>query len=378
MHVVIHRNFLFLILSSALAGSLSTLLIFWVRPRQPPQIESCCQPYCVLRILPLLSFLSSSSSNNEYLPMKISSPITMAYPGPPRRAAGLARYLFLAVGIITIVFFLRNRPLSNSLHIPLDIPDDSDRPNPESSSPSEGRPTSEQETTGQQPEQPITKPNLPPHPIDTLIEAAETTFSDLLKKESHDINTAAAEYRKRRGRHPPPGFDVWFKFAQENNAVMVEDFFDQIYHDLGPFWGLKPSTMRKEAWDYEMTINVRNQNASTTSDWFWTLIWLDLTQTIEHMLPDMDIPLNAMDEPRIVLPWEDVNKYMEKERAARSMPPAKEVVSDFQTLSDKPDPEVKVRAKNWIDTRKFSRFRYQNLLTYPRTILEDRLERMPS
>jgi hypothetical protein len=96
------------------------------------------------------------------------------------------------------------------------------------------------------------------------------------------------------------------------------------------------------------------------------------------MLPDMDIPLNAMDEPRIVLPWEDVNKYMEKERAARSMPPAKEVVSDFQTLSDKPDPEVKVRAKNWIDTRKFSRFRYQNLLTYPRTILEDRLERMPS
>jgi hypothetical protein len=243
----------------------------------------------------------------------------------------------------------------------------------------EHRPTSQQEgqATGQHSEQPITKPKLLPHPIDTLIEAAEKTFSDLLKKESHDIKTAAAEYRKRRGRHPPPGFDVWFEFAQGNNAVIVEDFFDQIYHDLGPFWGLKPSIMRREAQDYEMTINVRNQNASANSYWFWTQIWLNLTQTIEHMLPDMDIALNAMDEPRIVLPWEDVNKFMEMERATRSMPPPKEVISQFQTLSDKPDPEVKVRPKNWVETRMFPCLRYKTLLTSSRTILEDRLKRMP-
>ena len=133
--------------------------------------------------------------------------------------------------------------------------------------------------------------------------------------------------------------------------MMVEDFFDQIYHDLGPLWGLQPSLMRKEAWSYEMNINIRGHNASTGSNWFWTQIWLNLTQTIEHLLPDMDIALNAMDEPRIVVPWEEIDKYMEIERTTRGMPPPSEVVSDFSTLGNKPDPDVKVRPKEWSEYR---------------------------
>jgi hypothetical protein len=135
--------------------------------------------------------------------------------------------------------------------------------------------------------------------------------------------------------------------------VMVEEFWDQIYHDLGPFWGLPPSTMRKEAWDYEIAINIRNHNASAGSQWFWTQIWLNLTQTIESYLPDVDIALNAMDEPRIVVPWEEIDKYMEAERATRSIPPASEVITDFQSLGPRPNPEVKVRPKEWEETRKF-------------------------
>jgi hypothetical protein len=132
---------------------------------------------------------------------------------------------------------------------------------------------------------------------------------------------------------------------------MVEDFFDQIYDDLGPFWGLPPSTMRKEAWDYEMTINIRNQTAVTGSEWFWTKIWQNLTQTIEHLLPDMDLALNAMDEPRIVTPWEEISRLMEIEQKTRSMPPPAEVITEFSRLSGKPDPEVQVGDKNWEDTR---------------------------
>jgi hypothetical protein len=289
--------------------------------------------------------------------MKISSPITMAYPGPPRRAAGLARYAVLAVVILGILYYLRTSALSNSAYTPIDSTPENLPQVPSAQNPVEPGIEPTESVVEPQVEKPVLTPTLNAHPIDTLIKSAESTFKDLLKKESHDLPSAAAEYRKRRGRHPPPGFDDWFKFAQENGAIMVEDFFDQIYHDLGPFWGLPPSTMRKESWDFEMTINVRNHNASAGSDWFWTQIWLNLTQTIEHLLPDMDLALNAMDEPRIVVPWEQIDKYMETERKTRKMPKPKDVVSKFQTLTLHPDAEVKVVDKEWEETSTFSCFR---------------------
>ncbi|KAI1843425.1 hypothetical protein JX265_013307 [Neoarthrinium moseri] len=193
------------------------------------------------------------------------------------------------------------------------------------------------------------------HPIDSLIKVAEVDFAEIMSRESNTLQEAAAAYRKRRGRHPPPGFKAWFEFAKTHNAVMVEDFWDQIYHDLNPFWGLDPHVMRKEAWDFEMTINVRNGNASAQSDWFWTQIWLDMIKTVEEHLPDMDIALNAMDEPRLVVPWEDISGYMEKEKATRQLHPVKDVISSFDTL-----PSVKegyktpaTRKVKWEDTEPY-------------------------
>jgi hypothetical protein len=195
------------------------------------------------------------------------------------------------------------------------------------------------------------------HPIDTLIAKAEKEFDALLASESKTLADAAAAYRKRRGRHPPPGFDDWFKFAKDHNAVIVEDFWDQVYHDLEPFWALPATQIRKDAWDFEMTINVRNHKATAASDWFWTKIWLNLTQTIEHLLPDMDLALNAMDEPRLVVPWEDIDGYMTEAHKTRHMADAGEVVSEFQKLpapGQGPDKEDKPTEKNWEETRMFS------------------------
>ena len=295
--------------------------------------------------------------------MKVSSPIVMAYPGPPRRAAGLLRIILLALVLVTAFFYFHRSPQPASLGSPLH---ESTSPGtdvlktqhpagpakPAVEPPSKEGPKDKESTK----EAPAAKPaesKETAHPIDSLIATAEKTYDDLMKKETHDLKTAAKVYRERRGRHPPPGFDDWFKFAQDNGAVIVEDFFDQIYHDLNPFWGLSPATMRKEGWDHEMTINIRDRKASAGSDWFWTQIWLNLTQTIEHLLPDMDIALNAMDEPRVVAPWEKINEYMEIERKERAMPPAAEVVSVFQSLP-KPaegDRDVPTREKNWEKTR---------------------------
>lgn len=146
---------------------------------------------------------------------------------------------------------------------------------------------------------------------------------------------------------------------------MVEDFFDQIYHDLGPFWGLDPAILRKESWDYEMVINVRGQKATAVSEWFWTQIWLNMTQSIEDMLPDIDIPLNAMDEPRIIAPWEEVNRLMEIERSTRAMAPAKEVHSSYRTLEEQPEKDLPTRDKNWNRERNIPVFCYYKYLLTP-------------
>lgn len=310
--------------------------------------------------------------------------MTMAYPGPPRRPAGYLRIALLTVFILLAFYHFRHaaQPPQDSL-----VPGDTGV-GPAQPPTTPQKPASYEKTAAEALEKAAAAkdkvaaealqkaadakdkeaPAKPPksdaqdsvHPIDTLFEKAEKEFEEVLKKETRDVKSAAKAYRERRGRHPPPGFDDWFKFAQEKNAVMVEDFFDQIYHDLNPFWGLSPATMRKEGWDYEMTINIRNNNATAGSDWFWTKIWLDLVKTIEHLLPDMDIPLNAMDEPRIVTPWETINEYMEIERKERSMPPAAEVSSEYQTLAPPGEVEkdLKTRERKWEDTREYLRSAY--------------------
>jgi hypothetical protein len=196
-------------------------------------------------------------------------------------------------------------------------------------------------------------PNADSHPIDTLISNAEKDFTAILGKQSYTLADAAAAYRKRRDRHPPPGFDQWFNFAKENNAIIVEDFWDQVYHDLEPFWALPAAQIRKTAWDYEMTINLRNHNATAGSDWFWTQIWLKLIKTIEHLLPDLDIALNAMDEPRLVVPWEDIDAYMAAAGKTRKLSDLSEIVTEFQSLpkpGDGPDKSVEVPDKKWEGT----------------------------
>ena len=170
------------------------------------------------------------------------------------------------------------------------------------------------------------------HPIDALVRAADKVFAAKLSRETKTLPAAAAAYRERRGRHPPPGFDKWYAFAKAKNAVIVEEFWDQIYHDLEPFWGARAAQIRKDAREFEMRIQIRDGRASTGSDWFWTLIWLNLIQSIEHLLPDMDLALNPMDEPRVVVPWEDMAAYLKAAAKTKRMAPVKKVVSDFSRL----------------------------------------------
>lgn len=308
---------------------------------------------------------------------------------PRRRPSGVVRYVLVAIVLLIMIYLYKSpdnslpRPIAGAGPIPRPRPrpydgDSGGRHHPEA--PPTYGPNDDNTPSKPDPEKPYIKPNkgpaLPPlkededdydtgstidsgspistgpddaHPIDRLIYDAELSFAELASKETGTLSDAAQAYRKRRGRHPPPGFDRWFEFAQNNSAIIVEDFFDQIYHDLQPFWGLAPAVLRKESWDFEMTIHVRDGEATSTSDWFWTVIWLDLIKTIQHLLPDMDLPLNAMDEPRHVVPWEEMDKYMKKAAKTVNLPKAKNVRSDFQKLPEpgKGDLKTETRDRAW-------------------------------
>jgi hypothetical protein len=61
------------------------------------------------------------------------------------------------------------------------------------------------------------------HPIEELMERGREQWKSLLKRQSKTIDEAVGEYRRRYGRNPPKGFDVWFKWAKENDVKIVDD-----------------------------------------------------------------------------------------------------------------------------------------------------------
>jgi hypothetical protein len=103
------------------------------------------------------------------------------------------------------------------------------------------------------------------HPIEELIAVADVELTRLLQEEAHTLDDAAQQYRERRGRQPPPGFDLWFEFARNHSAVLVEEFFDRIYDDLNPFWGVSAKQMREQAKTFEHAISVRNGSVTQRS-----------------------------------------------------------------------------------------------------------------
>ncbi|KAJ5084215.1 Lipopolysaccharide-modifying protein [Penicillium alfredii] len=174
----------------------------------------------------------------------------------------------------------------------------------------------------------------PYHPIDTLIDFAQDEWDTLLTNEAHDVASAATRYRTRRGRHPPPGFAEWFEFAKSKNALLIENLFDQIYHDLSPYWGIEPRELRRQAQSFVDRIIVRNHTTSRTDgDPPWIGEWQELVSSIQEFLPDLDMPINMMDESRLVVPWEQINQYIQKEQSSRHLLEAPQVVSEYVTLS---------------------------------------------
>jgi len=196
------------------------------------------------------------------------------------------------------------------------------------------------------------------HPIDELEARANDIFEQYLRKNTSGVEEAAAVYRQRRGRHPPPSFDKWIKFAEEKGALMVEDFFDQIYHDLEPFWDVDSSEIRAFPASWPYVITIRNGTLRRWTDEPPNIApWLDLWETgfgglpLDD-LPDIDLAFNGEDEPKLFVPWETINDHIKAaeprkhtDRSTANQP----ILSDFSSYPPLPFDRPKDTKIPWAD-----------------------------
>ncbi|KAL8736880.1 MAG: hypothetical protein Q9181_002246 [Wetmoreana brouardii] len=155
------------------------------------------------------------------------------------------------------------------------------------------------------------------HPIHQLITEAERAFEGLKSRQSRTLSDAVEEYRRRYKLPPPPNFDKWYKFAKDKNIRLIDEF-DIIHHALLPFWALDPSIIRgraREALGYDnalLGVLIRDGavvSAAGGSEWQQKSTVGMMENFIKH-LPDMDLPFNVHDEPRVVVPSDDLSRLV--------------------------------------------------------------------
>ncbi|KAI9812144.1 MAG: capsule-associated protein CAP1 [Pycnora praestabilis] len=218
---------------------------------------------------------------------------------------------------------------------------------------------------------------LPPltsgsHPIYQLITSAEREFEAVKQTQSESLPEAVAEYRRRYRIPPPPNFDKWYEFAK-NRGVQLIDEYDIIHNSLLPFWALEPSTIRarvRESLGFDnamIGLFIREGSAVRINggdDWQQKATLGMIKDFVQH-LPDMDIAFNIHDEPRVVVPHEDLNRMVVL---------AKDTTMPAAITNDKPKNSFSGRPKDMNDgkrtsevkTTRFNKFAHQPTWTHSR------------
>ncbi|RAL64825.1 hypothetical protein DID88_001422 [Monilinia fructigena] len=172
------------------------------------------------------------------------------------------------------------------------------------------------------------------HPIAALMKKADEAFRIYDESRSKTFKETVAKYRRKYGRHPPPKFVEWYKFARDRNVYNIDDF-EQIMDDLRPFWGVDPAILRSQAAhlhvnkdDWISGIHIRSGKVwkLSSADWRANVMQTMIAPYVKH-LPDMDIAMNKLDQPRLVVPWDDLQALLANETASRIMLP--EAVAEF-------------------------------------------------
>lgn len=208
------------------------------------------------------------------------------------------------------------------------------------------------------------------HPISILASDASKAFNETLTRQSKSLDGAVTEYRRRYGMPPPPHFDKWYEFARQRETMLIDEY-DTIYHSMLPFWGLSPSTIRarvKEDLGFDnvvMGISIRNGEPIHLGNGqgnFQRDAAMKQFSKFAQWLPDMDIEFNVHDEPRVVVPHEQLHRSVMKGYTAQAILNGKtSLFNNFSNSDDllpHPIPEVFTsrflnieRQETWIYSR---------------------------
>lgn len=156
------------------------------------------------------------------------------------------------------------------------------------------------------------------HPIAQLIAEADVSWQQKLQGQSQTLEAAVAEYRRRYNIPPPPHFDKWFEFAKARNVQMIDEY-DTVYKTMLPFWGISPATIRARAREaigfqgnFLMGLALRDGKPAVVhggEEWLQQAA-VGMIQNFVQYLPDMDLAFNIHDEPRVIVPHDDLSRLV--------------------------------------------------------------------
>ncbi len=210
------------------------------------------------------------------------------------------------------------------------------------------------------------------HPISQLITEAEINFKELQARQSKSLAEAVREYRRRYMIPPPPNFDKWYDFAKSKDVRLIDEY-DNIYDSLLPFWALEPSVIRartREAIGFDnalIGLSIRNGQVvqiEKGADWQQNAT-LGMIQSFVRYLPDMDIAFNIHDEPRVVVPHEDLARLVTRAKDI-ALPAAYQNKAPRNKWSSRPKDMGKGRQFAEVKTTRFNQFAHQPTWTNSR------------
>ncbi|KAJ5166850.1 Lipopolysaccharide-modifying protein [Penicillium canariense] len=162
------------------------------------------------------------------------------------------------------------------------------------------------------------------HPISDLMNEANRRWQQYEQSRSTSFRETVAKYRETYGRHPPPGFKEWYQYARKHNVHNVDDF-QQITGDLRPFWAVSPKEIRQMAARLQQSpgiagVRVRDHKVVSHSEGWRVETLAAAVDRLAEYLPDMDIAMNTMDQPRVMATYEDIQNHLQVEESTRAIP----------------------------------------------------------
>ncbi|KAF2279529.1 uncharacterized protein EI97DRAFT_430582 [Westerdykella ornata] len=155
---------------------------------------------------------------------------------------------------------------------------------------------------------PQTSPHLTSHPVDVLVDHYKKKFERMLESQSSTLEEATAKYQERYHRPPPPGFDHWFEFAKKQNSTIIDDF-DTIEESVQYLQSARPEQLRNAVRSAASAANAKACSWTTRDgrpnlmqcDWMGREVEKVLA-LVQDPLPDTELLLNSLDEPRVISP----------------------------------------------------------------------------